>query len=250
VDEMSARLGGKVAIITGGGSGMGRAACVLFARAGARVVAADLNEAGVRETVASIKHEGGESLAVGCDVSRAADVRGLVQATLEAYGRLDILFNNAGRHLPKDAEATSEEEWDSLLATNLRSMFLTVKYAAAELKRTRGVIINMASMVALLGQANSAAYKETNVTSRSAASRARASRTGVGLTSSSAARASMLSRLPGTSRWSMIRSLSASQTGSARTVRRGPNPWSRAAPCTAGLSQTADCGERGRRLPH
>jgi NAD(P)-dependent dehydrogenase (short-subunit alcohol dehydrogenase family) len=156
--SMEERLREKVAIITGGGSGMGRAACLLFAREGARVVAADLNEAGARETVASIGREGGTALAVGCDVSRAADVRALLQSTLKSYGQLDILFNNAGRHLPKDVEATSEDEWDDLLATNLRSVFLTVKYAAAELKRRRGVIINMASMVALLGQANAAAY--------------------------------------------------------------------------------------------
>jgi NAD(P)-dependent dehydrogenase (short-subunit alcohol dehydrogenase family) len=88
----------------------------------------------------------------------STDIHAMVRATVESFGRLNILFNNAGRHLPKDAEATSEEEWDAILTTNLRSVFLAVKYAAGELKRTRGVIVNMASMVALLGQANSVAY--------------------------------------------------------------------------------------------
>jgi NAD(P)-dependent dehydrogenase (short-subunit alcohol dehydrogenase family) len=155
---MSERLRDKVALIMGGGSGIGRASCVLFAREGARVVVADLNEAAAQETAAIIERQDGQALAVRCDVTISTDIRAAIRATVERYGQLDILFNNAGRHLPKDAEATSEEEWDAILATNLRSVFLAVKYAAGELKRTRGVIVNMASMVALLGQANSVAY--------------------------------------------------------------------------------------------
>jgi NAD(P)-dependent dehydrogenase (short-subunit alcohol dehydrogenase family) len=155
---MSERLHDKVALITGGGSGIGRASCVLFAREGARVVVADLDEAAAQETAALIERQDGQALAVRCDVTSSTDIRAAIHTTVERYGRLNILFNNAGRHLPKDAEATSEEEWDAILATNLRSVFLTVKYAAGELKRTRGAIVNMASMVALLGQASSVAY--------------------------------------------------------------------------------------------
>lgn len=148
----------KVAIITGAAHGIGHASALLFARHGARVVATDLDVVAGERVPVEIQDMGGEAVFVGADVSRAADVQRLLRSALDAYGRADILFNVAGVHLPKDAESTSEEEWDYILATNVKSVFLTVKYAVAHLKKTRGAIINMASMVGLVGQRNSAAY--------------------------------------------------------------------------------------------
>lgn len=152
------RLDQKVAVITGAAHGIGRASALLFAREGARVVVVDRDEMAGQEVTAAIRDAGGAAILARTDVSRSPEVRYMLRLAQQEYGRLDILFNVAGVHLPKNAESTSEEDWDRVLTTNLRSVFLTVKYAAPELKRTRGVIINMASMVGLVGQADSAAY--------------------------------------------------------------------------------------------
>lgn len=152
------RLEQKVAVITGAAHGIGRASALLFAREGAQVVVADRDEAAGQEVATAIRDAGGEAILVRTDVSRSPEVRHMLRVAQQEYGRLDVLFNVAGVHLPKDAESTSEEEWERILTTNLTSVFLTVKYAAPELKRSRGVIINMASMVGLVGQADSVAY--------------------------------------------------------------------------------------------
>ncbi len=152
------RLDQKVAVITGAAHGIGHASALLFAREGARLVVADRDEAAGQDVAATIRGAGGEALFVRTDVSRSPEVRHMLQITQQEYGRLDVLFNVAGVHLPKDAESTSEEDWERILTTNLTSVFLAIKYAAPELKRTRGVIINMASMVGLVGQPASVAY--------------------------------------------------------------------------------------------
>lgn len=150
------RLEGKVALITGAGSGIGRQAALLFAREGARIVVADVNEAGGRETVELLRSAGGEGRFVRADVARAADAEAMVRTAEEAFGRLDVLFNNAGIMLPADDDAvrTEEDVWELTMAVNARGVFLGCKYGIPALRRAGGgSIINTASFVALLGAA-------------------------------------------------------------------------------------------------
>ena len=150
------RLANKVALITGGGSGIGRETALLFSREGAVVVVADVNDAGAEETVAPIKAGGGKSVAVHADVSQATDCERMVAAAEQSYGRLDVLFNNAGVMLSGDDDAvsTSLDVWEQTLAINLRGVFLGCKYGIPALRRAGGgSIINTASFVALMGAA-------------------------------------------------------------------------------------------------
>ncbi len=153
------RLAGKVSVITGAGSGIGRAAALLFAREGARVVAADLNRRAAEETVRMLREAGGEARAVEVDVSSAASVERMFEETLEAYGRLDVLVNNAGYGFAATVEQTDEADWDRLMAVNLKGVYLGCKYAIPLMRRQGGgVIVNTASVVALVGIENRAAY--------------------------------------------------------------------------------------------
>ena len=150
------RLKDKVALITGAGSGIGRQAALLFAREGAAVVVADIVEEGGRETVRLLEAEGGQGCYVRADVSRAADCEGMVQAAEQRFGKLDVLFNNAGiSHIDDgDAVATDEEVWDLTMQINLKGVFLGCKFGIPALRRAGGgSIINTASFVALLGAA-------------------------------------------------------------------------------------------------
>ncbi len=150
------RLQGKVALITGAGSGIGRQTALLFAREGARVVVVDIDEEAGRESVDLIAAQQGEAVYVGADVSSGADCEHMVQRGEELYGRLDVLFNNAGiSHIDDgDAIATEEEVWDLTMAVNLKGVFLGCKYGIPALRRAGGgAIINTASFVALLGAA-------------------------------------------------------------------------------------------------
>src|SRR5215831_3863980 len=150
---MTMRLNGKVAIITGAGSGIGREAALLFAREGARVVVADV--AG-RRTVADIAAAGGEARFVHADVSKAADAENMVAAAEKTYGKLDVLFNNAGIFPAADGSVvdTDEETWDLVMRVNLKGVFLGCKYAIPALLRAGGgSLINTASFVALMGAA-------------------------------------------------------------------------------------------------
>ena len=150
------RLEDKVALITGAGSGIGRETALVFAREGARVVVADVDDKGGRATEDNIRASGGEARFVHADVSRAADAEAMVRAAEEAYGRLDVLFNNAGISHARDDDATTtdEEVWDLTMAVNLKGVFLGCKYGIPALRRAGGgSIVNTASFVALLGAA-------------------------------------------------------------------------------------------------
>ena len=148
------RLEGKVSIITGGGSGMGRVAAQMFAAEGAKVVIAEYSEAAGHETVELVRSTGGEATFVRTDVSKASDARAMVDHALTTYGRLDCLYNNAGVMPEADHSVidTDVDTWDSVMAVNVRGVFLGCKYAIpAMLQGSGGSIINIASFVALLG---------------------------------------------------------------------------------------------------
>jgi len=150
------RLEGRVALITGAGSGIGRETALLFAREGARVVAVDVMEAAGRETVRLVQEQDRQATFVLADVSTARDCEAMVRAAEEAYGNLHVLFNNAGIMLSDDDDAvsTSEETWDRTMQVNLKGVFLGCKYGIPALRRAGGgSIINTASFVALLGAA-------------------------------------------------------------------------------------------------
>jgi NAD(P)-dependent dehydrogenase (short-subunit alcohol dehydrogenase family) len=152
-------LSGRVAIITGAGSGMGRVFSQTFAKEGAKVMAVDINEESGRETVKMIADSGGEAKFVLGDVSRSDGAEGAVKACIDAYGRLDILFNNAGVQSMGTVLETKEEDWDRILRVNTKSMFLMSKFAVPALARSgHGVIINMGSDAGLIGNPKTAAY--------------------------------------------------------------------------------------------
>lgn len=153
------RLNDKVALITGATSGIGQATAILFAREGAKVVVVGRNRKRGNETVKVIKREGGEAVFVKADVSRAVEAEKMVRVAIEEYGRLDILFNNAGIVLVRTTIDTTEEEWDRVVDINLKGVFLGSKYAIPEMmKQGGGVIINTSSIFGLIGAPRYAAY--------------------------------------------------------------------------------------------
>jgi NAD(P)-dependent dehydrogenase (short-subunit alcohol dehydrogenase family) len=153
------RLKGKVSIVTGGGSGIGRATCQLFAREGALLVVADKNKAAAEAVREECYSFGAEARAIVVDVSRGADVARMVADTVEAFGRLDVLVNNAGYGITGGVVETDEQAWDDLMAVNVRGVFLCAKHAIPAMKANGGgVIVNTASTVASVGIANRAAY--------------------------------------------------------------------------------------------
>ena len=146
------RLKDKIALITGAGAGIGRQAALLFSREGAAIVAVDVNEAAAKETVGMIKN----AIAVRADVSKAGDCQNMVAAAEKAFGKLNVLFNNAGIMHAKDDDAISTDEsvWDLTLDVNAKGVFLGCKYGIPALKRAGGgSVINTASFVARLGAA-------------------------------------------------------------------------------------------------
>jgi 3-oxoacyl-[acyl-carrier protein] reductase len=144
------RLGNKVAIVTGGGSGIGRACCRIFAREGARVVAADKVSESARETARIIQQEGGTCIAVTVDVTRTDEIDSMFRTTADRFGPLRILVNNAGILLQKSLMDTTEEEWDAVLNVNLKSVFLCSKRAIRDmLKAEGGKIVNISSLSAI-----------------------------------------------------------------------------------------------------
>jgi NAD(P)-dependent dehydrogenase (short-subunit alcohol dehydrogenase family) len=148
------RLDGKVTIITGGGSGMGRTAAELFAREGAKVVVADYSEASGEAVVAAVNAAGGQATFVKADVSDEGDARAMVQHAVATFGRVDALYNNAGIMPEADHSVidTDVATWDKVMAINVRGVFLGCKYAIPQmLEQGSGSIINIASFVAILG---------------------------------------------------------------------------------------------------
>jgi len=152
-------LDGKVSIVTGAGSGIGRATARLFSRNGARVVVADVSDSDGVETVRQIVEDGGDSLFVHVDVAKSEEVMGLVETTMDHYGRIDILFNNAGVTIPARVTETSQEMWQRSLDVNLKSVMLGCKYALPEMINNKGgSIINTASMLGLVVSPAQASY--------------------------------------------------------------------------------------------
>src|SRR5439155_676421 len=147
------RLRDKVALITGGGSGIGKASCLLFAREGAKLVVVDLKKETAEATAREI---GANARAFGADVSKAKDAEAMIRFAEQTFGRLDVVFNNAGVFHPKDDSVTNtpEEIWDLVIDINLKGVFFGCQYAIPALLRAGGgSIINTASFVAILGAA-------------------------------------------------------------------------------------------------
>lgn len=143
------RLDGKVAIVTGATSGIGKASAELFAAEGAKVVVAGRNRERGTTVVDEIKDRGGDAIFVAVDMLEPDDLDRLLKTTIEAYGRLDILFNNAGIAQSYPLESFKEEDWDYVMRTNLRAPFLMSKKAIPYLRRTRGTVLNTASISGL-----------------------------------------------------------------------------------------------------
>jgi NAD(P)-dependent dehydrogenase (short-subunit alcohol dehydrogenase family) len=152
-------LAGKRVLISGGASGIGRATALLFAREGAAVAVTDLVEAGAEAVVRQIEAEGGRAIALRCDVSQAADCKRAVQATVDAFGGLDILLNNAGIIRRATVLDISEDEWDRVMAVNVKSIYLMSRYAIPVMAAAGGgVIVNTASGWGLVGGRNAVSY--------------------------------------------------------------------------------------------
>jgi len=146
------RLQNKTAIVTGAGSGIGRAIALIFAKEGAKVVVADWVEKGGQETVELVKQTGGEAVFVKTDVSQTSDIEKMVGVCLENFSRVDILVNNAGIVKFGPLHQTSEDDWNSVIDVNLKSVFLASKKVIPEmLKQGRGKIVNITSIAGLVG---------------------------------------------------------------------------------------------------
>jgi len=153
-------LEGKVTIVTGAASGIGRATAILFAKEGAKVVVADINDKGGKETVQIIKKEKGESFFVHSNVSKESDVRNMIKNVKESYGKIDILVNNAGIVLVKPIVETTEQDFEKVVNTNYKSIFLCTKHVLQYMKKG-GTIVNVASISGHVGQINHAVYGGT-----------------------------------------------------------------------------------------
>lgn len=153
------KLTGKIAIITGGGSGIGHAACVLFAREGATVIVADRDAAAAQRVASEIAGQGGRAVAHQVDVSKDTEVAGMIAKAVADHGRLDILVNNAGYGIAGTVVTTAEAEWNALMAVNVNGVFLGCKHAIPVMAaQGGGAIVNTASAVANVGIHDRAAY--------------------------------------------------------------------------------------------
>jgi NAD(P)-dependent dehydrogenase (short-subunit alcohol dehydrogenase family) len=156
---MSYDLDGRVALITGGASGQGRAAALRFASVGGRIVIADIDDVGANETVKLVEESGGEAMAVAADVSKRSDVEGMIDAAVDRWGRLDVLYNNAAVQMSGHLVECTDDEWDLTIATNLDAVFWACRAAIPHmLDGGYGSIINTASVLGLIGSAGYCAY--------------------------------------------------------------------------------------------
>jgi NAD(P)-dependent dehydrogenase (short-subunit alcohol dehydrogenase family) len=152
------KLKNKIAIITGSAKGIGKGCALTFAEEGAIVVVVDIDEKSGKQTVGEITQRNGKAIFIKTDLTSSKEVQLMINSVINTFGQIDILFNNAGYHYSKNIEVTSEEEWDFIINTNLKSVFLCSKYSIPHLRKTKGCIINMSSMVGLIGQSNAGAY--------------------------------------------------------------------------------------------
>ena len=153
------RLAGKVALITGGGTGIGRATALAFARETAKVAVVGRRLEKLLEVVKEMKAAGGDAIAVSCDVSRAADVQGAVRKTVETFGKLNVVVNNAGVLHVSTIEEIAEDEWDRLIDANLKGPFLMCRAALPEFRKAGGgAIVNVGSVLGLVAMKKRAAY--------------------------------------------------------------------------------------------
>lgn len=154
-----AKLSNKVAVITGGGSGIGRATCKLFASEGARVVVGDIDEKGGNETVELIKKAGGEAIFVRCDVTKESDVKQLFDKSVSAYGQVDVLFSNAGIEMVRTIDTTTEADWNRTMDINVKGVFYCAKHAVPIMKKNGGgSIINAGSIAGVIATPMNIAY--------------------------------------------------------------------------------------------
>jgi NAD(P)-dependent dehydrogenase (short-subunit alcohol dehydrogenase family) len=153
------RLQNKIAIITGAGSGIGKAGTLAFSREGAKVTVAGRQLERLKETVRAVQELGGEAIAVQADISKVEDVKELVEQCVNAFGKLDLLYNNAGYGIGGSITDAEEDSWDQVLNTNLKGTFMCSKYAIREIKKQgSGSVINTSSVMGLTGGPASVAY--------------------------------------------------------------------------------------------
>ena len=155
------KLKDKVAIVTGSSKGIGEGIARVFSQEGARLVVVCRTEEAGRKMADELGAGEGNAIYVKTDVRSSDSIQAMINTTIETYGKLDVLVNNAGYHISKNVEQTSEEEWEFIINTNLRSTFLCSKYAIPHLRKTKGNIINISSMVGQVGQPNAGAYSST-----------------------------------------------------------------------------------------
>jgi NAD(P)-dependent dehydrogenase (short-subunit alcohol dehydrogenase family) len=153
------KLRGKVAIVTGAASGIGRASALAFAREGASVIVADKAEAAGEEAASAIRQEGFDAIFVPVDVTREDDIHRMVQSAIDHWGRIDILFNNAGVVLIRPLEEMTETEWDRVMAINVKGAFLAIKHVVPQMRLVGGgAILNTGSIASFTGQFGTPVY--------------------------------------------------------------------------------------------
>ena len=156
------KLQDRVAIVTGGGAGIGRSVCVNMVKEGAKVVVADINQAAAQETADGIKKEGGDALAIKTDVTQKPDTQALAETTLKTYGKIDILVNNAGTDIKGAITELTEKTWDTLMDINLKGVFLcTQAVSHSMIERRYGRIVNISSMAGKTGEPLTSPYCAT-----------------------------------------------------------------------------------------
>jgi NAD(P)-dependent dehydrogenase (short-subunit alcohol dehydrogenase family) len=155
------RLKGKAAIVTGSSKGIGEGIARVFSQEGAKVTVVCRTEEAGKKMADELGAPEGRAMYIQTDVTSSESIQAMIKKTVDTWGKIDILVNNAGYHISKNVEETSEEEWGFIQNTNLRSTFLCSKYAIPHLRKTKGNIINISSMVGLVGQPNAGAYSAT-----------------------------------------------------------------------------------------